>query len=802
MEINAVPKLHTGVPFLDGMIDCSIRNEPFGNSSGDDLKDKIQFSGSIIIPDGINHDRTNVLIKGSPGSGKTVLACQIALNLANDVFFHQKASPPQNARNLETSVSFDTEYQMSYSERDKFRPIVPILFTFGHRKNELKYLIDEIFIRPTGCSTDPECMEILSEDEENPSFVPDAAVIARLRESGIKDQKSLSAHYPIIVSLEGDDPRTALHVDDINRCLADIQNRIEALRDDVGNDSMNKNRKDEAKWTRYFKDFKTNLRLDNPKFNFSLSKSNLRQCIERIWNISEAIPKSNERVTYAVFIDSVNDLFPDFNDRATLHKLFGLSRSFRTVFFHLLEDYSFTGKAEYLYLAKALEFESDIVIDLSHENVPYYRSYIEIAKSRYSSRVKGRQLYKISARPSCVGSPNKDDEATDNSMRGVNNCVGFQIYLSIHNRFTTSRSIPGAITQAEKNWVTTGLDYLDRIVSSTDNGKDRKIIPPNSFILIQGPMGGHKLALAFNILMGSFKDAAELPAKPKKNVMIVSFRDELSTDMKRIASIADDSCTTFKIEPSKPNNGRTGANNKININAFDIKGKTAENESTDFGNLIEVTFRPGYLTLEEFLFAFEHLIATRQPERVLFDNTDLIKMRFAELSRDATLLAAALRYLKAHSILSVIIDVVEKGSDETLSYGLRGMADYVIQTEPIESFVTGSVEYKLSGKPLVDKEFIKVGPIPVIKGGLMSKFHFGSKLMENNKPKLNPENLKIAVMSISNPRNKVYSQNFIALTAISKDSLSCDPTKKNYMDLPENLLLLGSIETVRQGKKK
>jgi KaiC/GvpD/RAD55 family RecA-like ATPase len=70
-------KLHTGVPFLDSMIDASISKKyysPEPNQARDVKSDPYDF-GSILIPNGKDITRSNVLIKGDPGSGKTILAC-------------------------------------------------------------------------------------------------------------------------------------------------------------------------------------------------------------------------------------------------------------------------------------------------------------------------------------------------------------------------------------------------------------------------------------------------------------------------------------------------------------------------------------------------------------------------------------------------------------------------------------------------------------------------------------------------------------------------------------------------------
>ncbi len=760
--------LHTGVPYLDGMIDSDSDiklKSRILSTERDSIKiEHTDRFGSIRIPDS-DTSRTNIIIKGDPGSGKTALACQIALNLANDIYFI-------NHQNEKNDITFD-EHQQIVKKREKpDRVYIPIIFSFGQSLGDLKRMYENLFFTNGKYSFMKKPGQAKYNTIEHP-------------------------RQPILVCLRDADARSGPHIDEINDCVGDLQELIASLWPETQSEPN-------------INDLFHKLRLAHPKMDFDFPYKEKDKT-----SVFYQIKKDKDRKTdivYVVFIDSINAFFSDFHDRMVMHKLLGLSREFRTVTFMLLEDYATTQSQEFLYLAKSLEFDADIVMELTSDNEPYYKRYIEITKNRYAPRVNGKQLYKIASAGNAIGPYERR--------------IGLLIYFSIHNHFVHSRHPQ----KPKDNDVSTGIRHLDKILTGEkqDSEETKNAVPSNSFILVRGPSGGHKLSLAFNILVGGVKEN-----DASSSAMIISFHDENTMNLEDIAiamNLNPPKEEIIKIEndegtKEKDGDGKDSTPKKISINKYMIRLRSGK-----MGTLHEVTFRPGFLTTEEFFYAFEQLIVEHAPARVLIDNTNLMRMRFTELCKDTMLLAAVLRFLKAHNILSILIDVTGEGSLIDLSYGLKGMADYILQVDPFSQFIENDYIYRknfdlnfISGIAIVDKdqqvlkmldkstifpksrEEIKHIYYPIsienaISGSLddtlitqaLRECSGGFSETAQKKPE-NDALIDFSILSVSNVRNKVYSKSVHGITAVKTRELRASAS---LVKTEAGLRLIAAIDAV------
>ena len=351
----------------------------------------------------------------------------------------------------------------------------------------------------------------------------------------------------------------------------------------------------------------------------------------------------------------------------------------------------------------------------------------------------------------------------------------------------------------KNNPIYSGIGHLDEILRGPIESQLR--IQRDAFILIRGKSGGHKLALGYNILLGGLMSAAE-----EATVLLFSFRDQ-HTDAERIAMAcnrpSDYNVVKIEREMDSPalSDSDKKKSNKFREESYSVTvSKKTEPKTDKTSTLVIVTMRPGFLTVEEFLFAFEQYVLRYKPERVLFDNTNLLKTSFSELSKDGLLFAALIRFLKGHNILSIVIDVMGEGSDEVLSYGLVGMADYVLSTESFSDFVAKDLVYRETfrhfypsavrgrrfdveddmGKNRTKDAELSHGDIERLyypirisipedqTGDIASRRLFEVALSDLSKKSGDSTPIDFSVLTVTNVRNKVYTRSIHGITAVGK----------------------------------
>jgi len=391
------------------------------------------------------------------------------------------------------------------------------------------------------------------------------------------------------------------------------------------------------------------------------------------------------RILPVVFVDPINFFFDYRDSRMTISELFATFRVLKWPLIATLEDVEIAANEPYCQLASYVEFESDAVLELAIRATPYVRRTIEVKKSRNSQPIYGPQAYRIDSRKHSLSN-------IPSSWQGEKH-PGFLIFRSIHWYLSRSRK---RYSSEERYY--SGMHHFDDILTvGMEPGMEPPLaLPPDAFILVRGKKGGHKLSVAFNLLVAGLWDVRrkEEDIKESESTMLLSLGEETSIDVSNIAlawsgtgaNTKDNANNIQKIERTKDSLSRDKdeaqeVGEKVIINEWFWKPLDAEVKLT---KLIEVTFKPGYLSPEEFLWVVESLAEEYQPSRLLVENTAHLRMRFPELHKETMLFPALSSLTHSKQIMLIVTDVLGDGSDEELSYGLAACADYIVHLEQIQ----------------------------------------------------------------------------------------------------------------------
>ena len=418
-----------------------------------------------------------------------------------------------------------------------------------------------------------------------------------------------------------------------------------------------------------------------------------------------------------VFVDPINYFFDIADTRPTIADLFRLFRTWPWPFVVTLEDPAGAPNSVSAELARAVEFEADTILHLTYESTPYARRYVEVLKSRFAQPIFGRHTFRIDG-PShslkdvwIIKSKSErsktDDHASDAPDVRLKSIVndqkvfrhpGVLIFRSIH--WYNSRSWPRVPPSAHRDDVRppryhTGIVELDYALNGEPFALEAHDEPPtplplNSSLLVCGAKGGHKLAFAFNLLVAGLWDTrtrveedGDERVPESESALLVSFGEQGSADPRRVALA--DSLLSGNPECNSPKLGRLQEVDRRDSQAAKevgpklIVSKWAPEVETTGQKLIEAHFRPGYLGVDEFLWAMEGLVDGYRPSRVLIDSTAHLRTRFPGLYAEPMLFTALSGLVRSRGAMLITIDVTGKGHDKALSYGVAASADYVIE---------------------------------------------------------------------------------------------------------------------------
>ena len=461
----------------------------------------------------------------------------------------------------------------------------------------------------------------------------------------------------------------------------------------------------------------------------------IRKIRSEIQNLtSESSQEYRIQIEPVVIVDPINFLFDHADSRTAISELINVFRVLKWPLIATIEDGGDNSDEVHRQLVSFVEFEADVVMQLGTTPRPYVSRTIEVKKNRNSQPRLGTQFYRIE-RPGHafwnipwswssvpIDTINKDRAA----MLLRHDHPGFMLFPSIHWFLSKVRQRHPVETKHRRS---SGIREIDKLLHDPNAlpGEDELnteiglgdvsnlALPFDSFILVRGGKGGHKLTTGFNMLVAglwSYRSPMKPPdseteakGMPKADfpasatVMLLSMGEEIHNGIPRIAlSEKNRQGLTHKIHKEAinlphPNLAENSSrrNNKVEIRLWvlenraeeineDPKTKTekhAELIRPETPKIVEVKFKPGLLTPDEFLWVVSSLTDLYQPSRLMLENTAHLNTRFPQLSAEKMLFQALGSLAQDRNMTLIVTDITDPGSDPKLSLGLAASADYI-----------------------------------------------------------------------------------------------------------------------------
>jgi KaiC/GvpD/RAD55 family RecA-like ATPase len=410
---------------------------------------------------------------------------------------------------------------------------------------------------------------------------------------------------------------------------------------------------------------------------FSIFETRYKEIQQSLEYIAKHHPEKDEPPRCFYILDSLTAFSNKPLSRSQIHRLFDLFRQYRVPLLITLErqrNWVNNQEEDHFNIARYL---ADILINLDSQHTGgYFHQTIEVSKSRFSRRVLGKHLMKI--------------KSTGQKSSGkFDRRIGIAVYPSIHLHLVNSRldDFPhgedGTISrQKYQQFVgidSTLLPICQKITIEKESNSDTKSelnteshsdskpeidsfygFQAGTCIAIHGAPGGHKFALAMNILMATRLDSQDFGHK-----LIISLAEENVIQLKSVALLENTKAEEIpkirnhltKIKEKSEERG-----SKISIQHFgmvdekeDIPEELIEERST----VTVLNFRLGKIMPEEFLYILEEYLNGRGKtvDTILFSDTVQLRTCFPLLSQEELFLPTLVDFIKSRKLTSIFIDV-------------------------------------------------------------------------------------------------------------------------------------------------
>ena len=205
-------------------------------------------------------------------------------------------------------------------------------------------------------------------------------------------------------------------------------------------------------------------------------------------------------------------------------------------------------------------------------------------------------------------------------------------------------------------------------------------IEADSCIVISGPQGGHKFAIAVNLLLGTRPPETESRQSFPRG-LIVSLAEERDVKLSNVALV--ESLVEWRQHLQQSAETREWEGRKLSEHDFHWFEDTAH----EFPSVLTLLdFRMGKMMPEEFLYILERYLDREQQrgrpiESVLFTDTAQLRTRFPLLSGEELFLPSLVDILKSRGIFSVFIDVQKEGHPEESLMAAADVRIYIDQND-------------------------------------------------------------------------------------------------------------------------
>jgi KaiC/GvpD/RAD55 family RecA-like ATPase len=378
---------------------------------------------------------------------------------------------------------------------------------------------------------------------------------------------------------------------------------------------------------------------------------------ERYTQLEIAVRKATSNRTVCrplFFIDSLSAFAAASLSRDEVHRLYSLFRSNKVPVIFTLERQAEQMMEEEKSTFTSARYLADVVVRLYNAEEPlggYFLQHLEIAKTNYHRHILGRQLYKI---------------RTTGPIGHIDRRIGMVIYPSLHFRLSKvitqkrpegvekrsvifpigSRLLPIGVPP-KKDRAPEGPDETKRELTEQQVFEDM-------FIVVSGHLGGHKFALACNLLIWRLLNKrveAEQKASEDSVGLIISLSEEEAINLEAVA-----------LHPTLKEERKKLA--LLTSREFEAQ-KIWENEygPSDGEPIIKsLNFRMGSMMPEEFVYMIDKYIETTENiKAIVFSDTALLQTRFPLLSSSKLFIPTLVDTIKEKNLFSVFIDPTGEG---------------------------------------------------------------------------------------------------------------------------------------------
>lgn len=440
-----------------------------------------------------------------------------------------------------------------------------------------------------------------------------------------------------------------------------------------------------------------------------------------------------------VVLDSLTACMPFPLKRNQIHQLINVVLEKNFPFLFTLErQKSWSREMEHMsfHLARYL---ADIVIKLDNETLEdYFRQTVEITKTKYNRHILGKHLLKLK-------SPRQ------RATRNLDPRTGIVVYRSIHNYIVSSRDEDKNRDKTKEDQIAAKKvknkkedlkqknpgkkDTVEINISKDDIplgesvGNQKQKIPDNSCFVISGPFGGHKFALAMNLLLRLPPTIRKEDQEDNKDILIISLLEEKEMKLGQVAYLKKLKAWNKKLKDATLDSDEQKKKSKQKKREEKFQGTKIREKILEIkgcGTKIHIlTFQLGKIMPEEFLYIFEKYLKDNQTiGSFLFADTAQLRTRFPMLCKESLFLPTLIDVVKNHGIYSVFIDVTDdsKKEKDQETLALLAAADYRLMIDtsgecPVIKMnnVRGKIYTKSRTQIIVDEETDPESPILSLK---------------------------------------------------------------------------------------